>query len=50
MTVRRLADEGKIPSGSDYNGWRVFTKHSVEVAKKLAFGELANDEGSEIER
>jgi len=32
VTVRKLADEGKIPSGLDYNGWRVFSEHSVEVA------------------
>lgn len=48
-TVRRLADEGKIPSGVDYNGWRVFDKHSVEVAKRLAFGQLANVDGEHSE-
>jgi DNA-binding transcriptional MerR regulator len=42
VTVRRLADAGKIPSSMDYNGWRVFTKQSVEVAKQLVLGELAN--------
>lgn len=42
VTVRRLADEGRIPSGVDYNGWRVFDEHSIKVAKRLAFGELAD--------
>jgi DNA-binding transcriptional MerR regulator len=50
ITIRRLADAGKIPSGVDYNGWRVFNERSVEIAKRLAFGELANYEGSEKER
>jgi len=42
VTIRRLARAGKIPSGVDYNGWRVFDENSVEVAKRLAWGELAN--------
>lgn len=46
VTIRRLADAGKIPAGVDYNGWRVFTAESVKVAKRLALGKLANDEGS----
>ena len=42
VTIRRLADEGKIPSGIDYNGWRVFNEESVKIAKHLAFGGLAD--------
>ena len=33
--VRRLADEGRISSHRDSNGWRVFTDKSVNEAKRL---------------
>lgn len=42
QTVRNLADQNLIPSGKDYRGWRVFNEESIKVAKRLAFGELAN--------
>lgn len=47
-TIRRLADEGKIPSGTDYRGWRVFNKESIKVAKQLAWGKLANLDGEQL--
>jgi len=49
-TIRKHADAGQIPCARDINQWRVFNENSIKIAKRLAFGELANDEGSEKER
>ena len=42
-TIRRHADEGRIPCTRDINQWRVFSERSIKVAKKLAgVSELAS--------
>ena len=35
-TIRRHADEGRIPCLRDINQWRVFNEKSIDVAKILA--------------
>lgn len=51
-TIRRHADEGRIPCARDYNQWRVFNEQSIEVAKKLAgisvLASASNDDASGI--
>ena len=42
-TIRRHADEGRIPCSRDVNQWRVFNERSIEVAQKLSgISELAS--------
>lgn len=35
-TVRKHADEGRIPYRRDVNGWRIFTEESIDRARQLA--------------
>lgn len=46
-TIRKHADSGQIPCARDINQWRVFNENSIKIAKRLAFGELANLDGEQ---
>lgn len=35
-TIRKHADEGRIPCTRDLNNWRVFSEQAIEIAKELA--------------
>lgn len=35
-TIRKHANEGRIPCTRDINGWRVFTEKSIKIARELA--------------
>ncbi len=35
-TIRKHADEGRIPCARERNQWRIFNEKSIETAKELA--------------
>jgi len=35
-TIRKHANQGRLPCTRDINGWRIFTEKSIQIARELA--------------
>lgn len=47
-TIRRLADDGKIPCQRDYNDYRIFTPEGIEQLRRMAG--ITNEKSANAER